>query len=92
MQLSQLAERLFATGCGKNSNKAVVLGTGSLVDKPAQLGSLHQSHNRVVPLLEKLREVRDGGPTASREAGDAEQQLMLLGSDPAGTRHPLAEP
>ncbi len=59
--------------------------------QPGSLGALHEGDHGIVPVLEVLRQIREGGPSRSREAGNSEKELVLERSDTTRTGGAFAE-
>ena len=91
MKLAELAQHLLAARGQMNANEPLVLGAVFFADESASLGSLDKAHDGVVSLLQEFRKFREVRPATPREAGDAEQQLVLQRSDAVGACRPFAE-
>jgi len=59
--------------------------------QPGSLGALHEGDHGIMPVLEVLRQIREGGPSLSREAGNSEKELVLERSDTTLTGSVFAE-
>ena len=59
--------------------------------QPGSLGALHEGDHGIMPVLEVLRQIREGGPSLSREAGNSEKELVLERSDTTLTGRAFAE-
>ncbi len=74
-----------------DANKAAVSPALVLVDQAFTARPLHESYDRVVALLQELRQFADGGPAAAGVSRDAQKQDVLLGCQIMLSRGPLAE-
>jgi hypothetical protein len=91
VQSRELRQQTLTTWREMNADEPPVTLTWPLVYQAPLGGALDQTYNRVVPLLKKLGQFADCGPTPARVSGDAQQQLMLLRSDACGARGIFAE-
>ena len=69
----------------------MILAALLFANEPHSLYALNERYDSVVSLLEKLRELRKGGPSAASEAGNSKQQLVLQRGDAMLSGHPLAK-
>ena len=74
-----------------DAHKAAVSPDLVLADQAFTARPLHESYDRVVALLQELRQFADGGPAAAGVSRDAQKQDVLLGCQIMLSRGPLAE-
>ena len=80
-----------AAPCEANANKAAVSPALVLVNQAFTARPLHESYDRVVALLQELRQFTDGGPVAAGVPRDAQKQDVLLGRQAMFASGPFAE-
>jgi len=83
MQFGKLRKHGLALRREQHSNEAAIARTLLFSDQPFLSRALYQSHHRVVPLLQELRQLGNCCPSAARVTRDAEQKLVVLGRDAA---------
>src|SRR2546425_1091889 len=69
-----------------DSDEAPVTVALLFSDQAVARSALDEPHDGVVPFLQELRELRNRGPAASGVASNPQEQLVLLGCHPQGTR------
>jgi len=74
-----------------DANEAAVSPALVFVNKAFTARPLHESYDRVVALLQELRQFADGGPAAAGVPRDAQKQDVLLGCQTMLSRGPLAK-
>ena len=74
-----------------HANEAAVSPALVFVNKAFTARPLHESYDRVVALLQELRQFADGGPAAAGVPRDAQKQDVLLGCQTMLSRGPLAK-
>jgi len=60
-------------------------------NQPPAFGALDEAYHGIVALLQEFSEFADGGPAAPCKPCDSEEELMLLGRQPARPRSLFAE-
>jgi hypothetical protein len=91
MQSGEALQQRRTTRGQMNADKPTVALAWLLAHKAASRRPIHQAHNRVVPLLQKLGQFADVRPASIRESSHAQHQLMLLRRDTRGARRLFAE-
>ena len=91
MEFREPGQQPFALGQKTDLHYAVVARGALFPNQAATLGALHQTHHGVMPLLQEFGQFADRRPAPSREAGHAQQQLVLLRRKPLRARCPFAE-
>ena len=91
VQFGKLHEHGLALRREQHPNEAAIARTLLLLDQPFLSRALDQSHHRVMTLLQELRQLGNGRPSAPSVTSDAEQKLVLLWRRAAGSRRLLAE-
>jgi hypothetical protein len=81
MQLRQPCQNRCAPLRDVDSHKSAVRLALSFADQASLGRPLHQADDGVVTPLQKFGEFADSGPFTVRVARDAQQELVLLGSD-----------
>ena len=74
-----------------DANEAAVSPALVFVNKAFTARPLHESYDRVVALLQELRQFTDGGPVAAGVPRNAQKQDVLLRRQTMLSRGPLAE-
>jgi hypothetical protein len=70
---------------------SAILGCGVFGHQSSPARPLDQTDHGIVPLLQKLGEIRNRRPISSRETGNPEHQLMLLRRNAGAARRALTE-
>lgn len=78
MKFSQPGKQFFASRQKVNSHDPVVTCAMIFSDQSTLLGSLNESDDGVVALLQKLGQFGDRRPASSGKPGNTEKQLVLL--------------
>jgi hypothetical protein len=78
VKFGQLNQQFFALRQKENPHHPMVIRGLTFPNQPPALGTLDESDNRVVALLEKFGQFADRRPAAARKSCDPEKQLVLL--------------
>ena len=91
MKFGQFIQQLFALRQKENSHHPMVIRGLTLANQPTALGTLDESDNGVVALLQKFGQFADRSPAPARKSCDTEKQLMLLRCKAMGAGGPFTE-
>lgn len=77
----ELFQNAASPRCEGDNNNTAIGWIAFAANQPAQDSPVDQAHDRVVPLLQKLCELRYGRLAAAGESCNTEHKLMLLRRD-----------
>lgn len=78
MKLGQRVQQSFTFRQNENLHDPVVAFGPAFSDESVAFGSLDQSDNGVVALLQKFSKLSDGSPSPACKTGYSKQELVLL--------------